>query len=84
MNQHIIYLKALVTKQPKLTNTDEFKIKVKALAQDIYYDIKPKPLELEGTQGRDFILANIGDFLEHAVEYSLTDKFNDFIIPTRK
>ena len=41
MNEQVIYLKALVDKQPKF-NTDEFKIKVKSLSKDIYNDVVPK------------------------------------------
>lgn len=81
MNQQIIYLKALVNKQPKFINTDEFKIKVKSLAEDIYYDIKPKTNAQDVKEGREFILNNLGSFLEYAIDYSLADKFDELYLP---
>jgi hypothetical protein len=84
MNEQVIYLKALVNKQPKLTNTDEFKIKVKSLAKDIYTDVIPKSNEQDCFEGREFILKNINSFLEYAVDYSLADKFNELLFYPEK
>lgn len=84
MNEQVIYLKALVNKQPKLTNTDEFKTKVKSLAKDIYYEVKPKSLEQDCVEGREFILNNLNSFLEYAVDYSLADKFNELFLYPEK
>ncbi|NBP57156.1 hypothetical protein EBU71_11605 [bacterium] len=84
MNEQVIYLKALVNKQPKLANTDEFKIKVKSLAKDIYYEVKPKTSEEDCFEGREFILNNLESFLEYAVDYSLADKFNELLINPEK
>lgn len=84
MNEQVIYLKALVNKQPKLTNTDEFKIKVKSLAKDIYTDVVPKSYEQDCSEGRQFILKNLNQFLEYAVDYSLADKFNELLFYPEK
>lgn len=83
MNEQIIYLKALVNKQPKF-NTDEFKIKVKSLSKDIYNDVVPKTFEQDNAEGRQFILKNLNDFLEYAVDYSLADKFNELLFYPEK
>lgn len=83
MNEQVIYLKALVNKQPKF-NTDEFKIKVKSLSKDIYNDVVPKTFEQDNTEGRQFILKNLNDFLEYAVDYSLADKFNELLFYPEK
>jgi len=84
MNEQVIYLKALVNKQPKLTNTDEFKIKVKSLAKDIYTDVIPSSYEQDCSEGRQFILNNLNNFLEYAVDYSLADKFNELLFYPEK
>jgi hypothetical protein len=84
MYEQVIYLKALVNKQPKFTDTHEFKMKVKSLAKDIYLDVIPKSTEQDDEEGRKFILNNIHNFLEYAVEYSLADKFNDFFFYSEK
>ena len=83
MNEQVIYLKALVNKQPKF-NTDEFKIKVKSLSKDIYNDVVSKTFEQDNTEGRQFILKNLNDFLEYAVDYSLADKFNELLFYPEK
>lgn len=83
MTQQVIYLKALVNKKPKLINTDEFKIKVKSLAEDIYYDIRPKTAAQDVQEGREFILNNLGGFLEYAIDYSITDKFNEMYLSNK-
>ena len=53
MNEQVIYLKALVNKQPKLTNTDEFKIKVKLRRDWFFCEIL------------NFIQTNIFKFEQH-------------------
>ena len=83
MNEQVIYLKALVNKQPKF-NTDEFKIKVKSLSKDIYNDVVPKSYEQDCSEGKQFILQNLNEFLEYAVDYSLADKFNDLLFYPEK
>lgn len=84
MNHQVIYLKALVNKQPKFNNTDEFKIKVKSLSKDIYNDVVSKTFEQDNSEGRKFILNNLNEFLEYAVEYSLADKFNEMMFYPKK
>ena len=81
----VIYLKSLVKNFKPTTETfpKDLLKELEALGIDLIDGKKPKDLQADKHAGRDFILAHTEEFLHHVVDYSLEDKFKEFLRPRK-
>ena len=77
----VIYLKSLVKNFKPKTETfpKEIVLELEKMGIDLMPTKKPKDLQEDKHAGRDFILAHTEEFLHHVVDYSLEDKFKEFL-----
>ncbi len=75
----VIYLKSLVknNKQKIDTFPKDILKELQELGIDLASGKKPTNLKVDKMQGRSFILDHIEEFLHHAVDYSMMDKFKE-------
>ena len=85
MENKVIYLKSLFKNfKPKPeTFTKEILEELKRLDIDLHSAPKPVDIHADKKAGRDFILAHTEEFLHHVVDYSLEDKFKEFLAPRK-
>ena len=78
-NNKVIYLKSLFkTFKPKETLPEDLKIEMAKLNL-VVDETKNKPLDpfKDAKAGRKFVLDNMEDFLQYAVNYSLIDRLKN-------
>ena len=85
MENKVIYLKSLFKNfKPKPEKfTKEILEELKRLDIDLHSAPKPIDIHADKKAGRDFILAHTEEFLHHVVDYSLEDKFKEFLRPRK-
>ena len=85
MENKVIYLKSLFKNfKPKPEKfTKEILEELKRLDIDLHSAPKPIDIHADKKAGRDFILAHTEEFLHHVVDYSLEDKFKEFLAPRK-
>ena len=81
MNNKVIYLKSLIKDFKPKTETFPKEIidELEKLGIDLITTKKPKDLQADKLAGRSFILNHTEEFLNHVVDYSLSDKLRDFL-----
>ena len=81
----VIYLKSLVKNfKPKTETFPKDMLKeLEALGVDLADNNKPKDLQADKHAGRTFILDHTEEFLNHAVDFSLADKFREILDPRK-
>ena len=81
----VIYLKSLVKNFKPKTETfpKEIILELEKMGIDLIPTKKPIDLQADKHAGRDFILAHTEEFLNHVVDYSLEDKFKEFLRPRK-
>ena len=81
----VIYLKSLVKNFKPKTETFPKDIiqELEKMGIDLIPTKKPIDLQADKHAGRDFILAHTEEFLHHVVDYSLEDKFKEFLAPRK-
>ena len=81
----VIYLKSLVKNFKPKTETFPKDIiqELEKMGIDLIPTKKPIDLQADKHAGKDFILAHTEEFLNHVVDYSLEDKFKEFLRPRK-
>ena len=81
----VIYLKSLVKNFKPKTETfpKEIVLELEKMGIDLIQTKKPVDLQADKDAGRDFILTHTEEFLHHVVDYSLEDKFKEFLRPRK-
>ena len=84
MNKNkVIYLKSLIKNYKPKTETfpKDIILELEKMGIDLVQKKKPKDLHADNLAGRRFILDHTEEFMNHVVDYSLTDRFRDIIDP---
>ena len=81
MKNKVIYLKSLVKNFKPKTETfpKDIVLELEKMGIDLVDAKKPKDLQADKLAGRSFILNHTEEFLNHVVDYSLSDKLRDFL-----
>ena len=79
----VIYLKSLIKNYKPKTETfpKDILLELEKMGIDLASVKKPKDLHADNLAGRAFILDHTEEFMNHVVDYSLTDRFRDIIDP---
>ena len=81
----VIYLKSLVKNFKPKTETfpKDIILELEKMGIDLVEKKKPKDLQADKHAGRTFILDHTEEFLNHVVDFSLTDRFKDILDPRK-
>jgi len=81
MKNKVIYLKSLIKDYKPKTETfpKDIILELEKMGIDLVEKKKPKDLQADKHAGRSFILDHTEEFLNHVVDFSLTDKFRDIL-----